>query len=101
MESTRGNWTCIALAVILASAPPVSLAEAPAQDTGDARHSLARDRCGDGAMPALQEAQGQLASHLIGKGPELHLPRMSPRLPVTRDQQDLIGLALAFRPHAG
>ena len=42
MESTRGNWTCIALAALLAYAPPVSFAQAPApaQDPGDARHCL-------------------------------------------------------------
>lgn len=40
MESTPGNWTCIALVVLLASAPPLSLAEAPAKDPGDARHCL-------------------------------------------------------------
>lgn len=38
MESKPGNWTCIALAVLLASAPPVTFAQAP--DRGDARHCL-------------------------------------------------------------
>lgn len=40
MESTRGNWTCIALAALLAYAPPVSFAQAPATDPNDARHCL-------------------------------------------------------------
>ena len=38
MESTPGNWTCIALAALLASAPPMSFAEPAAP--GDARHCL-------------------------------------------------------------
>lgn len=42
MESTRSNWTCIALAALLAYAPPVSFAQAPAPaaDPNDARHCL-------------------------------------------------------------
>jgi hypothetical protein len=38
MKSTPGRWTCIALVVLLAPAPPVSFAQGP--DPGDARHCL-------------------------------------------------------------
>jgi hypothetical protein len=38
MKSTPGSWTCIALVVLLAPAPPVSFAQGP--DPGDARHCL-------------------------------------------------------------
>jgi hypothetical protein len=63
MESTPGNWTCIALAVLLASAPPMSFAEPAA--TGDARHCL--DLGSDQAIVQCAEQYRPGGSRSAGK----------------------------------